>query len=361
MKVLIDARTGRKITGIGYYVKHLVAEFADVADDVRPIVKPRHVPRYRRLGLRPWPSVGREVPVHRLPFADVVHGPNFHAFAHPTARRVATIHDIGYAQLPECHPPGMGERLDRLVREAIPLTALFICVSGRTRDAFVDRYGVDAQRCRTIWLGAHERFTPGSAGELSRRWMRLRGVRPPFLLHVGAMVPRKDLGTLMQVFGIVAPRHPSLQLVLAGNKTRRWATDWPKVRRWLREHSVLADRVVVLNYVPERFVADLYREARAVVSTSLLEGFGLPVLEALACGAPVVASSGSAVEEYAGDAVSYGTPREPESYASALAELLASDRHDPGPGLALARRLTWRSTAERTLAAYRAAANMPPA
>jgi glycosyltransferase involved in cell wall biosynthesis len=233
-------------------------------------------------------------------------------------------------------------------------------VSRTTQDAFVDRYGVDPERCRTIWLGAHERFTPGRASAVTRRWMRLRGVRPPFLLHVGAMIPRKDLATLMRVFGMVAPRHPGLQLVLAGNKTRRWATDWPKVRSWLREHPVLADRVVVLNYVPERFVADLYREARAVVSTSLLEGFGLPVLEALACGAPVVASSGSAVQEYAGDAVRYGRPREPESYASALTELLASDGHDPSPGLALARRLTWRNTAERTLAAYRAAAAMPP-
>jgi glycosyltransferase involved in cell wall biosynthesis len=310
--------------------------------------------------MRPWTTLRRGLDPRELPGADVIHGPNFHALAHPAARRVATIHDLGYVELPECHPPGMGERLDRIVREAVPQTAMFVCVSESTRRAFLDRYGVEPERCRTIWLGVDGRYSPGPPSAPGQRWMARHGVRPPYLLHVGAMVPRKDLGTLMRVFELVAPRHPELRLVLAGNKTRRWATDWPKVRRWLREHRGLAERVVVLNYVPGRHVPDLHRRARAVVSTSLLEGFGLPILEALACGAPVVASSGSAVQEYAGDAVRYGTPRVPESYAAELEAVLAIDGHDPAPGLALARRLTWRATAQATLEAYRAAAATGP-
>jgi glycosyltransferase involved in cell wall biosynthesis len=359
--VLIDARIGRKMTGVGYYTHHLLQEFAAVDPQaVRPIVKRRHVARYRALGLRPWATWRRQLLVESLPDASVIHGPQFHALPHPNAVRVATIHDLGYIQLPECHPPGMGERLDGIVRESLPVTALYLCDSDHTRRDFIERYGADPSRCRVVHLGVASRFSPAPPRAAARRMLSRRGVRGRYLLHVGAMVPRKDLGTLMDAFGQVARLHPDVHVVLAGNKTKRWASDWPKVQAWLAAERELADRVHVLNYTPDRYLPDLYRGAAASVSTSLLEGFGLTVLEALACGTPVVASGGSAVEEYAGGAVEYGTPRQSETYAAALDRVLSGHPPDPEKGLAVARAMTWRKAANETLAGYRLALDLGP-
>jgi glycosyltransferase involved in cell wall biosynthesis len=168
------------------------------------------------------------------------------------------------------------------------------------------------------------------------------------------MVPRKDLGTLLEAFRQLSGARPELALVLAGNKTKRWASDWPKVERWLDEHRELRSRVRVLNYVRDRDVPGLYANAAAIVTTTLLEGFGLTVLEGLASGRPVVASRVPAILEVGGDAVHYGEVRRPETYAAAIDTALGAHDADAAErGRALARRYTWTATAERTLAAYR--------
>ena len=161
----------------------------------------------------------------------------------------------------------------------------------------------------------------------------------------------------MAAFELIAREHPDLSLVFAGNKTQRWASDWPKVEAWLVTHHDLRSRVKVLDYVPEKDVPSLYAHAAAVVTTTLLEGFGLTVLEGLASGVPVIASRVSAIPEVAGDALYYGEIRQPETYAAALDTALRTHDADAAErGRALARTYTWRATAERTLAAYRDAA-----
>jgi alpha-1,3-rhamnosyl/mannosyltransferase len=358
MLALVDARVGRKPTGIGNYTFGLLdAIGAAGVEDVRPLVKPWHARRFRAAGLRPVVARPRRDDPARLPPAQVIHGPNFHALPHPSARRVATVHDLGFLHLPEHHPPGMSERLDAIVREALPLTERWICVSGWTRDDFVRTYGVPEDRCDVIHLGVSERFRPGGDEPGAARWLARKGIREPYLLNVGAMIPRKDLGTLLEAFRLVAGDHPELQLVIAGNKTKRWATDWPKVEAWLGEHPELARRVVILDYTKDAVVPALYRGAAAMVSTSLLEGFGLTILEALASGTPAVASRDSAIPEFAGETVLYGTPRRPETYAEGIERALRPDPERRAAGLEVARRMTWARTAEATVATYRAAAS----
>lgn len=355
MLTLLDARLGRKPSGIGYYVTNLVEQLGQIADgDVHAIAHRRHRRRFRRLGVQTWsppPAISRRALT--LPAADVVHGPNFHAPPHPDAAAVATIHDVGYVTLPECHPPGMPERLDAIVRASLDRTALFLCDSRATMKDFVEVYGVGEERCRVIHLGVGERFlaAPGA------RTRPPPDLPMPYLLHVGAMVPRKDLGTLLAAFELLSGERPELSLVLAGHKTKRWASDWPKIERWLAEHHELRSRVRVLDYVRDSDVPALYAHCAAVVTTTLLEGFGLTVLEGLASGVPVVASRVPAVAEVAGDAIHYGEIRRPETYAVAIDSALRA--HDAGAaerGLAVARQFTWRATAQRTLAAYREAA-----
>ena len=352
MLALLDARLGRKPSGIGQYVVNLVEQLGRIGDgEVRAIAHRRHRARFRRFGVEPW-SPPWTMAGHgaELPPTDVIHGPNFHAPRHPTAGAVATIHDLGYVTLPECHPPGMPERLDAIVRASLDRTALFLCDSRATMADFVDVYGVSEDRCRVVHLGVGEQFLTTTAA-VGRPPYDLRS---PYLLHVGAMVPRKDLGTLLESFRLLSGERPELSLVLAGHKTKRWASDWPKVERWLKEHRDLRSRVRVLNYVRDRDVPALYSHAAAVVTTSLLEGFGLTVLEGLASGAPVIASRSSAIPEVGGDVVYYGEIRRPETYAAAIDTALREHDDDAADrGRAVARRYTWRATAQATLQAYR--------
>jgi len=357
MRALLDARLGRRLTGIGQYTLRLAQELGALApDEVIHAVSRRHRHVLAAVG-GPVIVASSEADLARTVGVDVVHGPNFHAPAIPGARRVATVHDIGYLTLPECHPPGLPERLDGVIRRSLEHTALFLCDSAYTRDEFLTHYEVEPERCRVVHLGVSEHFCPCEPGPLDTRRDALRGMRQPYLLHVGAMIKRKDLGTLLGAFELVAAEQPALGLVLAGNKTRRWASDWPTVREWLRSHPSLRRRVRILNYVPPSALPRLYRDASAIVSSSLLEGFGLTALEGLASGVPVVAISGSAIEEIAGDIVYFASARDVSGYAKGVQLALQGDPVRRARGLELAQRLTWRRTAELTLDAYRAAAS----
>jgi glycosyltransferase involved in cell wall biosynthesis len=359
VRALLDARLNRKITGIGYYTVELARSLGELSpDEVVPIVNRRHRQRFEAMGLQPWtPARGTDDDPAQLPDGDVVHGPNFHAPAHPTAQRVATIHDLGYLHLPDCHPPGMPERLDALVRGSIPHTALFFCDSASARDDFVSEYGVDPDRCPVVHLGVAPRFLAAGEGPVPSlpTWWRLR---PPYLLHVGAMIPRKDLRTLVEAFSLVRRARPDLQLVLAGNKTRRWASDWPRVREWMRANPSDAKHLRVLNYVPDRHLVGLYRNAAVCVSATRWEGFGMTVLEGLATGRPVVTSRVGSIPEVGGELVYYGTPRQPQTYADAILEALEQpeDSERAREGRVQAAGFTWRRTAEKTLDGYRRAA-----
>jgi glycosyltransferase involved in cell wall biosynthesis len=357
MLTLLDARLGRNLSGIGQYVVNLAEQFGEISDgEVRAIVNRGQRDRFRGYGLPTWTparSLARRAPALRLPPADVVHGPNFHPPEHPTAAGVATIHDLGYITLPDCHPPGMPERLDAIVRASLDRTAVFLCDSHATMADFIEIYGVAEDRCRVVHLGVGARFLAAGGATSAPP----AGVPSPYLLSVGAMVQRKDLPTLLRTFELVSDEHPDLALALAGHKTKRWASGWPQVEAWLAEHPALRSRVHVLEYVRDEDLPALYAHAAAVVTTTLLEGFGLTVLEGLASGAPVVASRVSAIPEVAGEAVYYGEVRRPETYAAAIDAALRSHDADAAErGRAIARRYTWRATAERTLAAYRDAA-----
>jgi glycosyltransferase involved in cell wall biosynthesis len=355
---LLDARIGRNPTGIGLYTLNLAQALAEIAaDEVIPVVRRVHRRRFAALGYKAWTFPPRTDDPRLLPDAAVVHGPNFHAPRHPTAERVATFHDSGFLRLPECHPPGMPDRLDALIRDSVTRTAVYICVSNSAKADLVEFYGVDEPRCRVVYHGVDARYvTVGSAPPRPLpRWLR---VPSPYLLHVGAIIPRKDLGTLVEVFSLVRRTHPELHLVLAGNKTRRWASDWPRLTHWMRANPRDARHIRVLNYVNEKYLPDLYRNAVASISTTRWEGFGITVLEGLASGRPVVTSRVGSIPEIAGELVYYGEPGRPWTYAEAvLAALGGHDDARAARGRAHSASFTWARAAEQTLAIYRLAAD----
>jgi len=361
MHALFDARLGRKPSGIGNYVMQLATRLPALApDEVRILCRPRHRRQFSRAGGRAVMQLRGSRPPRRLASFDVFHGPNFHTpKLSRSIARVATIHDLGYLLLPECHPPGMPERLDALVRASVDGTRMFVCDSHDTAQAFAEAYQVGSERIAVTPLAVDsQRFAPlTSETTIRRRLERTYGLNERYVLFVGAMVPRKDLRTLVQAWSLVAEQQPDLDLVLAGNKTLRWASDWPHVEAWLQSHPTFAHRVKVLDYVPHGDLPALYQGASVVMLTSLLEGFGLTVLEGFAAGRPVVATRSGAIPEVGGDAAYYGEVRDPESFATALTAALAGEGFERRQALAreIVAKHTWDRTAALTLDAYRRA------
>jgi glycosyltransferase involved in cell wall biosynthesis len=225
---------------------------------------------------------GLFVPSHVVP---LVHPPS-----------VVTIHDLGYLHVPESHPARQRRMLDITTRWSARVARHIIVPSGRTRDDLVKFYGVPASKITVIHHGVHPRFAAARGQEDATFRERYR-LTKPYVLAVGTIQPRKNLVVLAQAMKEVSPDH---DLVIAGR--RGWMAD--SVLSGL-ESAGLGSRLRILDYVPDDDLPALYREADVFVQPSHFEGFGMPVLEAMASGTVVITSGGSSLAEISGDAAIY--------------------------------------------------------
>jgi glycosyltransferase involved in cell wall biosynthesis len=308
-------------------------------------------PRPARLA---WEQLGAPRLAHRVR-PDVWHGIHYTMPLRADVPCVVTVHDLTFFDHPEWHERAKVVFFRRMLRESTRRAAALVAVSAftarRLRDVLAPRspvvvapHGVD-----------HERFHParGASEADDRARLTALGVRTPFVVAVGTIEPRKDLPTLVHAFARVADRYPDVRLVIAGGDG--WGTE---PLRHAVERSGIATRIVRPGYVDGDSVAALYRRAAVVAYPSLEEGFGLPALEALACGAPLVSTLGSAVEEVVGDAALLVPPGDTDALASALDAVLrdgglAESLRTAGP--ARADGATWARSADRHVEAYRVA------
>jgi glycosyltransferase involved in cell wall biosynthesis len=279
---------------------------------------------------------------------------------------VVTVHDCTFLDHPEWHERSKVLVFSRALRQAARHAAVVVCPSETTAERFkalchpvgpvlVIPHGVD-----------HGRFTPvePESGADASQLVRL-GVRGRYVLHVGTLEPRKDVPSLLRAFArLVAgsagtgtsPAGGELSLVLVG--PTGWAGS--EVAKALGEQpDAVARRVLRLGYVPDESLPALLRSCAAFVYASFQEGFGVPVLEALACGAPVVTSRGTVMDELAGGAAVLATPGDSTSLAEAIEEALrggAAGAERRGAGLARVSPMTWEASASGHIAAYRLAA-----
>ncbi|NDG24236.1 MAG: glycosyltransferase family 1 protein [Synechococcaceae bacterium WBB_10_009] len=256
--------------------------------------------------------------------------------------QVVMVHDLR----PISHPE---RSLQSLYFRAWVPPLLRQCRRILTNSAFtaqeIERWaGVPEQRISVIPLGydaASFRPAAGASGLPSKR---------PYLLHVGQAYPHKNLPRLIEAFAALAPQHPDLQLVLAG---KPHPTETPRLEARVRERGLEA-RVQLLPYAPSETLVQLYQGALALVYPSLWEGFGLPVLEAMACGTPVLTSYGSGTEEAAGDAALLVDPANTAALAAALRDLVEQPslrQQLRQRGLQRAAQFSWERTAAATHAA----------
>lgn len=291
--------------------------------------------------------LGRQAARRRV---DLVHCPAPVAYVRTGCPLVVTIHDM----LPWRYPELFGRvalARQRLVMGRMAKGAERILVGAEyTRRDVVEFLGVSPRRVEVVPLGVDRRFNrlETDPSQLAHRF----GIPPgPFVLWVGTLEPRKNLSALLRAFALVRRRTPETSLVLVGG----WGLADAEVERDLDQ---LGRSVIRPGYVSDEELAILYSATTCFVFPSLYEGFGLPPLEAMACGAPVIASDRSSIPEVVGDAGILVDPADPDQLADAIESVvLHPDRAEDlrRRGIAHARRFTWARSAELTLESYRAA------
>ncbi|HZR97404.1 MAG TPA: glycosyltransferase family 1 protein [Chloroflexota bacterium] len=283
---------------------------------------------------------------------DLLHGPDFTV---PTRRRcpaIVTVHDLAFLRYPEIQTADSRRHYGQVAR-VVQHVERVIADSACTAADVEALLGVPPARIRVVHLAP----TPAPpAGPAEVAAVRARYELPGlFLLYVGTLEPRKNLGTLLRAFARLGPAEPA-RLVLAGP------------RGWLDEPIMaaaerLGERVRLLGPVPAADLPALYAAATAFVYPSLYEGFGLPPLEAMAAGTPVLAAKASCLPEVLGDAALFVHPEDEAGLAEALRAVLADAalRADlRARGLARAATFSWERTTAATLAVYREALGQPP-
>lgn len=269
-----------------------------------------------------------------------------------TGKYVVTVHDVIPLVLPETftlrHRLVVRTALARIRRAA----DLAIVPSRVVKDDVVRLLGLPADRVMVTPEGCEARFRPASAGAVDAAAARYR-LPPRYVLAVGTLEPRKNLSALLHAFARLRRRgdvDPELHLVLAG------ARGWLDAPIFRTVRSLGLERVVRFpGFIDDDDLPAVYSGAAVFVFPSLYEGFGLPLLEAMACGVPVVTSNVASMPEVAGGAALLVDPRDVDGLAAAIARGL---RDEPlrnrlrGAGIARARQFSWETAARRTLDAY---------
>jgi glycosyltransferase involved in cell wall biosynthesis len=355
--------------GVGRYTRELVRALADLPDG--PHLRPFFVAPRADFPLDAGPTpvaVSRRIRFWRLEMLlrhllqRPVHGPwdgaqLYHApdVAYPPTSGVPvvmTVHDLSFVILPQYHTRLNGTYLRLLTPLAARRALLIIAVSASTRRDLVERLGVPEEKVRVIYQGVAGPFTRRPPPERARDVRRRYQLPDAFILSVGTLEPRKNLAGTLHAYRLLRRRlaeAPPLVLVGASG----WRLD---EQRLLRPGE--AGHILRLGYVPDEDLAALYASCSAFVYPSFYEGWGLPVAEALALGAPTVTSNVASLPEVAGDAALLVDPASPQAIAAALERVLVE--HDTAArlraaGPARVRRFSVQAWAAATMDVYREA------
>lgn len=346
--------------GAGRYVIELVRRVAPSPEiDLTLFTRTDDRERWRELA--PAAAVRAVVPVRRPlrlaweqlalrrhlkdpPTLQVHHAPHYTMPVHPPVPAIVTVHDLTYFDHPEWHERSKVVLFRQAIRYAAHHAAAIICVSEATAERLealvaptvpvqVVRHGVDTSRFRP------DEPEPGADAAVLERL----GLKRPYVLHVGTLEPRKNLPELVRAFDQLATEDDEIRLVLAGGKG--WHAAELDATIAAARHQ---DRVTTLGYVEDDLLPALLRSAAVVAYPSREEGFGIPPLEALACGTPLVTTRGSVMAGIVGDAALLVDPGDTEALATSLSEASDGSPERRAAGLAIAKEHDW----ERSAAAH---------
>ncbi|MCG8463090.1 MAG: glycosyltransferase family 4 protein [Holophagales bacterium] len=366
-KIAIDARKIRDF-GIGTYVRNLIRELGEIdrenhyylitgpaskdalsslPDNFEVVVHGSPVYSLRELWALSWRLLRLDV--------DLYHATHYVLPLWVPCKAVVTIHDIIHLIYPEYLPNRFAFLYaERMIRRGLQRGDRIITVSHNTRSALRDHFGVEGRRIEVVYNGIESIFRQALGSEVRNRRLKNLGIEPGYLLFVGNPKPHKNLDNVVKAYA----RALELQtfdapLVCVGDRS---GTE-DRIRQ-RAEQLGIGDRLVLLGHVAEEALPAIYQGASLFLYPTLYEGFGLPVVEAMASGVPVITSNTSALKEIAAGYAHLVNPLDVEGIANAIVQCLGDEPYATSLGRAGQRRsrdFDWRRTAERTLEIYRLA------
>jgi glycosyltransferase involved in cell wall biosynthesis len=369
VRVAIDTRKLHDF-GIGTYIRNLLRHLArlDRTSEYVLLCRPDDCQTIRALGPNFRPVVDRSGHYSvreqvSLPFAvarekvDVFHAPHYVLPTLMPARSVVTIHDCIHLMFPQYLPYRLAQAYARAVMYSATTRANRILTVSESSKRDILRFcTVSPEKITVIYNAIDERFRIAPTEDAMTKVQERYQLEDPFVLYVGNVKPHKNVERLIEAFALVRQqRSDGLKLMIIGDEISKHQM----LRRAVHSHK-LHKHVRFLGFVPEVTLSVLYRLAGVFVFPSLYEGFGLPPLEAMACGAPVITSKVSSLPEVVGDAAVLVDPHNSEEIAAAILNVLT----DPAlanelrtRGFARAQSFSWPRSVSRTLEIYREVAN----
>lgn len=360
----IDARKLRDF-GIGTYVRNLVEALGRIDHDNQYVLfvgkaTPDRLPPNFRLvversplySLRELTALSWKLLRLRL---DLYHATHYVLPSFVPCRAVVTIHDIIHLLYPEFLPNRLAFLYaQRMIRRSLHRGARIIAVSQNTKADLMDYFDVDGRKIRVIYNGVEDDFRRPVGAAERERWRRQLDLPAEYLLFVGNPKPHKNLPNVLRAYARAQTSHPfEASLVCVGARS---GTDF-KLRQ-LAEQLGIASRLRLVGEVPQEALPAIYQGASLFLYPTLYEGFGLPVIEAMAAGVPVITSNGSALREIAEGYAHLVDPLDVTAMAAAIVRCLVDQAHREELiqlGRKRAADFDWDQTAEKTRDVYLAA------
>jgi glycosyltransferase involved in cell wall biosynthesis len=361
MRIGIDARMIDN-TGIGRYLQNLLVHLARIdthndyivfvnaensrvvqQENIRFVPLKIRVPLYslREQWWLPWEI--RQWPL------DLIHYPNFDMPLLPLYPSIVTIHDLIYYLYPDQCPSKIAHYYARfMLRQATRKASLLITDSEYSKRDLIAHFQVPAEKIQVIFPAADQRAHPSQSPETSV--VKKYGITKPYILYVGKHHPYKNIRTLLHAFNVHKNIYERFQLVIAGKKDLRRKDLYQEA-----EALYAGQAIVFTDFVSEDDLFELYRQARLFVFPSLYEGFGLPPLEAMACGVPVITSTAASLPEVVGDAAIQVEPLDVQGFADAMQSVLTDEslwQEFQWKGLQQAQYFSWDTAAQQLLEIY---------
>ena len=362
MRFGVDAHAiGRQQTGNEVYIRNLLREFSRLDVDsefVAYVSEPEasgEIPTAiatSRVSSNPYRRLGFDLPARlRQHCPDLLHV----QYTAPVGARVpivTSVHDVSFLECPQFFTRYRAAQLRLTVKRTVEAAAKVITVSEFSRRAILKHYRVDPAKVVMIPNAAAAAFHPVHRETAARRVAEKYGIRAPFVLTVGDLQPRKNHRGLLEAFESLLRAHPELphHLVMVGKET--WHS--PEIHRAV-ERSGMRDRVHFTGFVDDVDLVDFYGACGLFVFPSFYEGFGLPILEAMACGRAVACSDTTAMPEVADHAGILFDPHSTPKMARAMAQVLLDSELRVSlerRGLQRAKLFSWERSARLTLDAY---------